>query len=291
MALALVPALAAPASASSTIYVSPSPAGSALLGTSCALPNYNTIQAAVTASSNGDTIVVCSGVYTEQVSISAKNLTLQGSNATIQAPAVLVSDEEGKKNVVEVDDSSNVTMSGFVVAGPGPSGCGSIDTGIAVLGGSSLDLSFSTVENIRDNPFSGCQNGEGIRVGTPRYATTPDIGHATIDNVIVTGYQKNGIVIAGSTLTDRSTGKITNSTTTGAGKTTVIAQNGVEVVNGAAATVTTNIIRDDYYTPKGTTACGILVISAGGFQQSQNTFQGDEQNKCVVSGTGGTFKE
>jgi hypothetical protein len=34
----------------------------------------------------------------------------------------------------------------------------------------------------------GCQNGEGIRVGTARGSTTPDVGHATIDIVIVTQY-------------------------------------------------------------------------------------------------------
>lgn len=290
LALALLPALAGSASAGSTAYVSP---GTTQTGpspmpfNSCSLPNFNTIQAAVNLEPTGTTIVVCPGTYTEQVTISGKALTLNGSNATIQAPAVLTADLEGKKNVVDIRDGSNVTMSGFVVAGPGPGDCGSIDTGIAVLGGSSLDISFSTVKSIRDDSLSGCQNGEGIRVGTPRYATTADVGHATIDNVVVKDYQKNGIVIAGA----GSTGKITNSTTTGAGPTDVIGQNGVEVVDGAAATVTTNIIRDDYYSPKGTTACGILVIGAGGFQQSQNTFQGDEQNKCVNSGTGGTFKE
>jgi hypothetical protein len=43
----------------------------------CAAPNKPTIQAAVNASSQGDTVLVCPGTYPEQVTIT-KNLTLQG---------------------------------------------------------------------------------------------------------------------------------------------------------------------------------------------------------------------
>jgi hypothetical protein len=205
----------------------------------------------------------------------------------IQAPAVLTIDADGKRNVVEVNNGASVTMFGFTVAGPGPSGCGSIDTGIAVLHNATLDLSSTTVRDIRDQPFSGCQNGEGIRVGTPRFSTTgTSVGHATIDNVIVTHYQKNGRTLDGS----GTTAKITNTTVTGNGPTTVSAENGIQVSRGAAATISTSTMRDNNYTPKGVTACGLLIFNASGVNDANNVYLNNEKDKCTVSGRGGTFE-
>lgn len=268
-----------------THYVSP--AGIVGPDMSCALPGFSSIQIAVTFSNPGDTIVVCDGTYSEQVTVT-KNLTLAGSgNSIIQAPATLTPDADGKNNVVEINNGALVTMSGFTVSGPGPNGCGSIDTGIAVLGGASLDLSNTTIRDIRDNPFSGCQNGEGIRVGTPRFATTADVGHATINNVSIVDYQKNGIVVAGA----GSTGKITNATVTGNGHTPVIGENGIEVVTGAAATISTSTIRDNFYTGiQKVKACGLLIIAADGVNDSNNVYLNDQQDKCTVNGRGGTYE-
>lgn len=277
----LVVTLAGPAAASAVHYVAPTPLGLPLVDSGCDHPGFNTIQAAVTASTAGDTIIVCPGGYPEQVTVD-RNLTLTGSSATIQAPGILA----GDLNIVDITNAATVTMSDFTVSGPGASGCGSIHTGIAVLGGATLHLSDTTVRNVRDTPFSGCQNGEGIRVGTPRGSSTPDVGHATIDNVVVTVYQKNGIVVAGTA----SSAQVTNSTTVGAGKTTVIAQNGVEVINGATATVDSNVIKGDFYTPRTFTACGLLIINAGGVQASANTYINDEKNQCNFGKGGGTFQ-
>src|SRR5436309_2621883 len=129
-ALALVSGLmtvmAGSASASGTIrYVAPPPAVP-LLNTGCDFPGYNTIQAAVTASNPGDTIIVCPGGYAEQVTV-GKDLTLTGSSATIQAPGTLI----GDLNIVDITNGATVTMSDFTVSGPGSGGCGSIHTGIA----------------------------------------------------------------------------------------------------------------------------------------------------------------
>jgi len=252
-------------------------------GLPCGFPSVVGIQNAVNSATAGDTVFVCPGVYHEQVTIT-KPLTLTGSSAVIQ-PAVLL----GDMNVVDVTGATtSVVMSGFTVAGPGPGGCNSIHTGIHVNGGASLDLSNTTVRDIQDTPFSGCQNGEGIRVGTARGSATPDVGHATIDNVIVTHYQKNGIVVAGS----NSTGKITNTTVTGVGRTPVIAQNGVEVVNGAAATLSTTTMRDNFYTGiQNVKACGLLIIAASGVNDDKtDVYLNDQQNKCTVTGRGGTYQ-
>jgi hypothetical protein len=217
-----------------------------------------------------------------------RSVTLAGSgNSIIQAPAALAADADGKRNVVEVNKGASARMSGFTVAGPGSSGCGSIDTGIAVLRNATLNLSTTTVRDLRDDPFSGCQNGEGIRVGTPRFSTTgTSVGHATIDNVIVTDYQKNGLTLDGT----NTTAKITNTTVTGNGPTTVIAQNGIQVSRGAAATISTSTLRDNNYTPKGVTACGLLIFNAGGVNDANNVYLNNERDKCTVTGRGGTFE-
>ncbi len=62
----------------------PNGGGYAPPGTSCNDPGYATIQAAVTAASTGDTIMVCPGLYAEQVQIN-KTLTLLGAQAGVDA--------------------------------------------------------------------------------------------------------------------------------------------------------------------------------------------------------------
>jgi hypothetical protein len=287
-AMLLCGAAVAGTAAAATQYVSPE--GVALTNTSCTFPGYNTIQAAVTASAPGDTIVVCDGVYNERVTVS-KNLTLAGSgNATIKAPAGTAAGD----NVVQVDSAAIVTMTGLTVSGPVPAGgCGeAIGSGIAVFGGASLDLSNSAVRDIRLTPgglagLGGCQNGVGILVG--RVDNNPplsEVGHATIDHVVVSGYQKGGILVDNT----GSTARITNTTVTGDGKTDVIAQNGIQVSRGAAATITTSTIRDNWYTPKSSVACGLFINDANGVNDANNVFLNNEKNKCTFSGRGGTYE-
>ena len=195
-------------------------------------PAYCTIQAAVTAASSSDTIDVNvgTGPYTEQVTI-ATSLTLVGlGTPTILAPASL----PAAGDVVTIQGAGvSVEMSGFTVSGPGPSGCGSIGAGIHVLNGADANIHDNTITAIRDNPFSGCQNGVGIVVGSSSPSST---GTAIIRNNTIVDYQKNGIVVrtAGSSAT------IDGNTVTGMGPQTLIAQNGIQVSGGAFATVTGN---------------------------------------------------
>jgi hypothetical protein len=275
--------------AGTTRYVSPG--AIAGLNTDCALPGYNTIQSAVNASAAGDTIIVCPGTYNEQVTVT-QSLTLAGSGNAIIQPTT-ISSVSPDHDVVDISGAStSVTMSGFTVAGPGTAGCNSIHTGIAVFGGANLNLSSTTVRDITDTPFGGCQNGEGIRIGTARYSTTPDVGTATIDNVSVYDYQKNGIVVAGTVGGVNSTAKITNTTVTGQGPTPVIANNGIEVVDGASAVISTTTIRNNVYTGSASAvACGLLIISANGVNNDgTNVYLDNQKNVCVSHGKGGTFQ-
>jgi len=273
LALALSPVHVA--RAATTLYVSPFPVG---VGMSCTLPTTNSIQTAVTLAAPGDTIVVCDGVYPETVTIS-KDLRLLGSgNSVIQAPAAPLTD------LVTVTGAARVVMTQFIVSGPGPGGCGSIQAGIRVRDDATLDLSYTTIRDLRDQPFSGCQNGEAIRVGMRGDGSGP--GHVTLDNVVAVGFQKNGITVNGA----GSTANIMNVTVRGAGETAVIAQNGIQVSRGAAATISTSTIRDHIYGPAGTVACGLLVFDANGVNDDTNIYLNNEKDKCTFGGRGGTYE-
>src|SRR5207302_4976849 len=68
----------------STWYVSPTGPPSGTSGGSCTSPSFNTINLAVAAASNGDTIQVCAGTYNENVII-PKTLTLNGAQVGVDA--------------------------------------------------------------------------------------------------------------------------------------------------------------------------------------------------------------
>lgn len=57
----------------------PNGGGYAPPGTSCEDPGYSTISAAVVAASPGDTINVCPGTYTENVTINKSTLTIKST--------------------------------------------------------------------------------------------------------------------------------------------------------------------------------------------------------------------
>ena len=90
---------------------------------------YATIQAAVDAATAGDTILIAAGHYREQVTISGKDITLQGAGVgqtIIESPnsaALVESYHESNSglpyrySVVTVKDNSDVTITGVTVDG------------------------------------------------------------------------------------------------------------------------------------------------------------------------------
>ncbi len=83
--------------------------------------------------------------------------------------------------------------------------------------------------------------GIGIRVGRNASATS---GTATITNNTITDYQKAGIVVDGAWFG----GDDHEQHVTGAGPTTVVAQNGIQVSRQATATVSGNTVSANIYT-------------------------------------------
>ena len=276
------------AASSLTLYVGHTPGSN----TSCTSPGYTSVQAAVDAAHDGDTVYLCGTVpYSEQVIIT-KSITLTGdSGATIQAPnpfpdnASRLPPQFTSDNlfipqaiVVVWGKGSNANIVNLIINGPlpGNNSCADDQYGVLVIAGGNAKLNSDHVTNIRDiNPLLyGCQFGVAIQVGR-KYWPSADfsnflienfVGHATITKTTVTGYQKNGITIDGP----GSTSNITKSTVQGAGRNTalgnIIAQNGIQISRGAVGSVEGNFVSDNSYTGTASNASsgGILIFGGCG---------------------------
>jgi hypothetical protein len=200
-------------------------------GTSCAAPGFNTVQAAVTSAPAGATVEVCGGTYIEQVVIT-KSLTLTGTNGTvtIALPAspkdsTACASTTTSQYGVDVCGHISVTLSHLVIHSAWPSGtCNDDIDAVFVSGGATLGFTRSAVTAAGAVPINGCQGGIGVLVTN---------GQLRMSHVAVSGYQKNGITVKNV----GASASIDNVKVTGAGPTPLIAQNGIEIAEGAWGSV------------------------------------------------------
>ena len=232
-----------------TIGLSPVIADAATLKVPTSFP---TIQSAVDAANAGDTIRIAPGTYVEQVSI-AKNLELIGSGpitTIIRAPGILAPGQSGRTSIVEIHGGASVAISRLAVSGPGAGTCdqGALNDGILVFDAAHLDLTFAIVAHIHDTPLFNCfHSGHGITIGVPFVST----GSATIRYSAVSDYAQVGIIV----FNEGSTVMISDNIVTGAGRSTVVANGGIELIFGAVGTVSRNIISGN--------ACGSSALGCG----------------------------
>ena len=193
--------------------------------------NRPTIQSAVDAASPGDTIIVRSGTFTEQVTI-GKSLTIVGAGAqatTIQAPAVLaprvIGQAPGRSNIVEVYGGATVTVRGVGVSGPPVTSCFGL-AGISVQDGATLRLDAAAIRNCTEI---------GMFVGFPSFLPFgPEVGHAVVNGTEITGSRIAGIRAGGpSTTLTVSAVKVLLPYAP-----EVDGQVGISIVDGALASVT-----------------------------------------------------
>jgi uncharacterized repeat protein (TIGR02543 family) len=222
--------------------------------------NTGTIQSAIDAASSGDTVLVHNGTYRENLFID-KSITLKSaSKPIIEAPDTIAlssytgpSGTQNYNSIIEVYNTTGVTIDGFIIDGRGVGNANSYFTGIHFFEASGI-ISNNEIKGVMDTPLDGAQHGNAIVVNhlwDQYYAQS-----VIIENNVVYDYQKNGI-----TCTESGTlATVENNIVTGAGPTSVIAQNGIEIGYGAMGTIRGNKVSGNSYTGSGWAAAGILVM-------------------------------
>jgi hypothetical protein len=265
------------------------------------VPSFQTISAAVTYVPGGSTIKVCPGTYAEQVFIN-KNLILTGisadgltgvsvppdtlNNPTIVSPAngVLVNAADLNPNpsdpnqpiaaqiaVVTKSNATNpisVNISNITVDGSNNqlNSCAVDLVGIYYQNASgTINHVVTRFQELQQSLF-GCQDGLAIYAQAGYASTLPST--VTIENNSVHDYDKNGITVDG----DELTAAVEANYVVGIGPTSLIAQNGIQISDGAIGKITNNTVTDDIYVnPSGcqntdscASASGILNYDSSG---------------------------
>jgi FG-GAP-like repeat/Right handed beta helix region/RTX calcium-binding nonapeptide repeat (4 copies)/FG-GAP repeat len=250
--------------------------------------SFSTIQAAVNAAANGDTIQVAPGTYTEQVTVNGlTSLTIEGTGAdpsqtVILSPTVLTSNIQNPGEfhtftdaLVGAENGASVTIKNLTVNGnnqgvvyaTGANGGGDL-IGIEGVNASLtvMNVHVTGTEDVEGGVVQGGQGNKGIVVNDTNSSTqTLTVTGSTVDN-----FQKAGILAEGTGLT----ATINNNTVTGVGTNPInLSQNLVELASGAAGSITQNQITGVSDAAGG--ANGVLIFKSGsGVTVSNNTVSG-----------------
>jgi hypothetical protein len=224
---------------------------------SCAHPGYDQIQAALAGP--GTAVHVCAGTYAEQLNIE-RSIAITGyGGATVELPATTASSttscDAASEAATKRPDQEEISICGaYKVSiknlnikaiwpgepvGPGVS-CAYNLAGVLAAGGAELTLSGSTITGAAPQAINGCQYGVGVAIGMS-YTDPVSTATAKLSKDTISGYEKNGIAVEG----EGTFAAIADVSVTGAGKTPVIAQNGIGVQFGGAAKITGSTISDD----------------------------------------------
>jgi hypothetical protein len=212
----------------------------------CPGSSFNTIQAAVNAASNGDTIKVCPGTYNEQVRIT-KDITVRGVSfmnqdaAVVKPNATLPNSTDGIAAIILAENTRNVELENLTVDGASNNiaACSPAFAGIYYHNASG-EVERTAVRNIKLGAgLTGCQSGFGILVQT-------DSGRRSNVEVVensVHDYQKNGI-----TANDAGTEvSIHGNAVSGNGPVADNAQNGIQIGFGARGSIESNSVINHIY--------------------------------------------
>lgn len=211
---------------------------------------YTTIQAAVAASGQGDTVKVCPGTYTEQVRISGhthdglKLESVKPLQAIIKWPTL----ESFPLALVDFNMADHVTLRGFTVTGPFTFGGCSPDRheGLLVENAFGERIHHNHITKIQNSipALYGCQEGDAVSIG--RRSGT-QAGSAEVDHNQIDEYQKNGV----QAVNPGTSAHIDHNAVTGSSNPAIrgiIASNGVVVFGGAAVMIDHNVISQNQFT-------------------------------------------
>ncbi|MBX9925564.1 MAG: hypothetical protein K2Y05_04340 [Hyphomicrobiaceae bacterium] len=241
------------------------------------------IQGAVDAAGAGETILVAAGSYVEQVVINGKSgITLIGiGDVNVEAPADVVQtalSSSGRElhGVVTVLNSSNVTLQNLDVDGKGvgntTSGTNPNFVGV-VYRNASGTLDQVDITGIRwpyeagttpggNSVVNGVQQGVGVQVDND---TLLDF---TMTGGSISDFQKNATVFNGANL------NVSGVTITGNGDQTIIAQNGIQVLNSTGTISNNTITGIGYAGPEFAYSGAVLAYGNTDLDITNNTLVG-----------------
>jgi len=234
------------------------------------------------------TVNVAAGTYREQVEIDkTMSLAGQGSSSIIESPDSLTkkfTTSADNYPIIYIHDATGVTVQDLVVDGRGKGNTNSRFIGIGYRNaGGTVD----TVElkDVRDTPFSGAQHGVAL------YVYNSDTTSRTINvwDSTFTGFQKNAMALNADASTPLVV-DVRGNQVTGAGATTVTAQNGVQVwadlgSGDIANNNITGIAYDNTSNPTKWVATSILNYYAD-LDITGNTISGGHMGIYNIIGTG-----
>ena len=273
----------------STLYVGPSGTN---VNNNCqvSLNPCQTINFALTQAPSGATIKVQAGTYPEQVRIS-QPVTIQGAGATqtiIEPTAAVTSDADTDSTqpqfyIVDVTGTSGVNLKDLGINGTAatPSldtnghGCAQDYVGAYYhdASGSMTNDAVTGIEMPVD--LFGCQGGLGVYAATDSGSSSPSVLTMNSDNVNT--YDKNGI-----TCDDPGTVcNVANTTVTGIGSTTQIAQNGIQIW-ASSAVLAGNVITQNTYDGSSYSASGILIGNPSTLALRRNTVTHNDANIYLI---------
>jgi len=246
---------------------------------------FTSIQAAVTAAQPGDTIKVFAGTYQAVNIPTGKNgLDIEGVgnrdkvivNGSASAPAF------------HVAGAKNVDIEGFRINGDGA------EFGVVVDQGGSASVEGNHVTSTSGQKLTGAF--VGVQFGrTDGAGNLLSAGSGDATDNLIDSYRKGGVVVIGT----GSNADVVRNTVRGAGPTDVIAQNGIQVSDGATGTVSGNTVSGNKYTKEDAEGTGIIVFQSNGVRIRNNFAFGNDEgilldtsNNSTVSGNtsnGNTF--
>jgi parallel beta-helix repeat protein len=234
--------------------------------------DFPTIQDAIDAATDGDTINVLKGTYIEQVSVD-KDLKIVGAGAKttiIKAPQILSNNTAGHPFIVDINSGAKTNVKGFTINGPDSESCPRL-VGVSVLDDSTLNLDSSIIK-------------ECVVTGL-----SVDPGHATITNTDIINYRSIGIFTFG----DSSTLKFSNGKVIADPAPETVGPTGIEVLIGAKGTILNSKISGnicinpecgpDFFTQ--TQGAGILYFEAAAGSAISNNEISDNDIGIAVGGT------
>ena len=170
--------------------------------------DYNSIQAAIIASNNGDTVLVDNGIYNETINFLGKEITVKNASGTALGTIIDGGSSSGSVVTFNLGETSNTILEGFTIrnGSAGKGGGVLIENSSPVLkdcivignhstnngGGIYVDLSDITLENVLVKNNSAKGSGAGIYL---KFSNCLMTGGSVKDN---TGNHGGGIYVKDS---------------------------------------------------------------------------------------------